>query len=224
VVSFFNGITSFTLSGIFSYILIRPVWISFGFSSSIKNWLKVIGIYSVLTSLPTAIAQFERTLYIALICHNYGERRRTTTILIFYRYKYKTTTRRRAKNEALALRYYHHIFQHGKLEVADEILSYDFVLHNPILYEDLRNGPEGAKRYASAIIGAVPDRKLVHDDILAKGDKVLIRWTNSGTNTGPLFGNPPTGKPYVATGFDLFRISNSKIMEIWQQYNFASWP
>ena len=69
----------------------------------------------------------------------------------------------------------------------------------------------------------VPDRKLVHDDIFAKADNVIIRWTNSGTNTGPLFGIPPTDKPYVATGFDLFRISNGKIKEMWQQYNFASW-
>src|SRR5215212_7810785 len=101
------------------------------------------------------------------------------------------------KNKALALRYHNDIFQNGKLEVADEILSSDFVLHNPVLPEELRKGPEGAKRYASAIIAAVPDRKLVHDDILAKGDKVLIRWTNSGTNTGPFFGNPYTGKNHM---------------------------
>ncbi len=128
------------------------------------------------------------------------------------------------KNQALALRYHNDIFQKGNLEVADEILSPDFVLHNPALSEELRNGPEGTKKYASAVIQAVPDRKLIHADVFAKGDKVLIRWTISGTNTGPLFGNPPTGKPYVATGFDLFRISNGKIMEMWQQYNFASWP
>jgi predicted SnoaL-like aldol condensation-catalyzing enzyme len=127
------------------------------------------------------------------------------------------------KNETLALRYHNDIFQKGKLEVADEILSPNFVLHNPVLPEELRKGPEGTKKYASTVIAAVPDRKLVHDDILAKGDKVLFRWTLSGTNTGPLFGNSPTGKPYVATGFDLFRISNRKIAEMWQQYNFASW-
>jgi predicted SnoaL-like aldol condensation-catalyzing enzyme len=126
-----------------------------------------------------------------------------------------TSKEEEEKNEALALRYHNDIFQNGKLEVADEILSPDFVLHNPVLPGDLRNGPEGAKKYASAIIAAVPDRKLVHDDILTKGDKVLIRWTNSGTNTGPLFGNPPTGEPYVATGFDLFHILNGKIMEMW---------
>jgi predicted SnoaL-like aldol condensation-catalyzing enzyme len=128
------------------------------------------------------------------------------------------------KNEALAKRYHEDIYQKGNLEVADEILSSDFVLHNPTLPEELRNGPEGAKKYASAIITAVPNRKLVQDDIFAKDDKVLIRWTNSGTNTGSLFGDPPTGKPYIATGFDLFRISNGKIAEMWQQYNFAKWP
>jgi len=107
------------------------------------------------------------------------------------------------KNQDLAIRYHVEIFQKGKLEVADEILSRDFIIHNPVLPEELRKGPEGTKKYASAVIAAVPDRKIVHDDIFAKGDKVLIRWTNSGTNTGPLLGNQPTGKPYVATGFDL---------------------
>jgi steroid delta-isomerase-like uncharacterized protein len=127
------------------------------------------------------------------------------------------------ENKALALRYHGDIFQNEMLEVADEILSPDFVIHNPVLPEVLRKGPEGTKKYASAIIAAVPDRKLEHHDILVEGDKVLIRWTNSGTNTGPLFGNPPTGKTYIVTGFDLFRISDGKIKELWQQYNFASW-
>ena len=162
-------------------------------------------------------------LYIALLFNNYGER--TAAAAIIYKHKYKkTTTTIKDKNEYLAKRYHNDIYQKGNLEVADEILSPDFVLHNPTLPEELRNGPEGAKKYASAIITAVPDRKLVQDDIFAKDDKVLIRWTNSGTNTGSLFGNPPTGKPYVATGFDLFRISNGKITEMWQQYNFAKWP
>ena len=125
------------------------------------------------------------------------------------------------ENKALALRYHDDIFQNGMLEVADEILSPDFVIHNPVLPEALRKGPEGTKKYASAIITAISNRKLEHHDILAEGDKVMIRWTNSGTNTGPLFGNPPTSKAFIATGFDLFRISDRKIQELWQQYNLA---
>ncbi|HET9805475.1 MAG TPA: hypothetical protein VFP49_01055 [Nitrososphaeraceae archaeon] len=52
------------------------------------------------------------------------------------------------KNIALAIRYHDDIFQKGKLDVADEILSPDFVIHNPILPENLRKGPEGTKKYA----------------------------------------------------------------------------
>jgi hypothetical protein len=52
-------------------------------------------------------------------------------------------------------------------------------IHNPALPEALLNGPEGTKKYASAIIGAVPDRKLIQNDCFVKGDKVLIRWTNN---------------------------------------------
>lgn len=55
------------------------------------------------------------------------------------------------KNIALAIRYHDDIFQKGKLDVADEILSPDFVIHNPILPENLRKGPEGTKKYASEI-------------------------------------------------------------------------
>jgi predicted SnoaL-like aldol condensation-catalyzing enzyme len=42
------------------------------------------------------------------------------------------------KNQDLAIRYHEDIFQKGKLEVADEILSRDFIIHNPVLPEELR--------------------------------------------------------------------------------------
>ena len=88
----------------------------------------------------------------------------------------------------------------------------------------MRHGPAGTKQFASATITDIPDRRFENEETVAKGDKVLIRWTISGTNTGPKFGNPPTGKPIVVSGFDLPRISNGKIIELWQQYNFGSWP
>ena len=40
------------------------------------------------------------------------------------------TSKQEEKNKALALRYHDDIFQKGRLEVADEILSPDFVIHH----------------------------------------------------------------------------------------------
>jgi hypothetical protein len=43
------------------------------------------------------------------------------------------------------------VFQKGKLSLADEILTPDFVLHNPALPSDLTHGPKGVKKFASIV-------------------------------------------------------------------------
>jgi hypothetical protein len=43
------------------------------------------------------------------------------------------------------------IFQKGKFSLADEILTPDFVLHNPVLPPELSKGSEGVKRFASFV-------------------------------------------------------------------------
>jgi steroid delta-isomerase-like uncharacterized protein len=130
---------------------------------------------------------------------------------------------RERQNEVLASRYHMDIFQKGKMEVADEILSADFTLINPSLPPEIRYGREGTKKFAGAVITALPDLKITHDDILAKGDKVMIRWTVTGTQTGELFGAPSTGKRMTISGFDLFRISKDKIIDMWQLHTDDSW-
>jgi predicted ester cyclase len=60
--------------------------------------------------------------------------------------------------------------------------------------------------------------RISHDDTIAKGDKVMIRWTLTGTAKRELFGIPPSDKPTSVIGFDLFRISSEgKIVELRQQ-------
>ena len=60
-------------------------------------------------------------------------------------------------NKALANRFHIDIFQAGKLEVADEILSSDFVWNNPGNPPEWRNGPEGTKVAARTMRGGMPD-------------------------------------------------------------------
>jgi len=127
------------------------------------------------------------------------------------------------ENEVLAHRFHMDIFQKRKLEVADEIVSSTFILHNPVLPSEIKNGIEGVKRFAMATIDAMPDRQFTHEDAIANGNKVLIRWKLTGKIVKETFGYPPSNTPMVITGFDLFKITNNKIVEMWQQYNFGNW-
>ena len=128
------------------------------------------------------------------------------------------------ENEAIAHRFHMDIFQQGKLEVADEILASDFVWRNPIIPPELQRGPESVKKIASQARDAMQDLRISHDDTIAKGDKVMIRWTLTGTAKRELFGIPPSDKPTSVIGFDLFRISSEgKIVEMWQQFSNGKW-
>jgi steroid delta-isomerase-like uncharacterized protein len=121
------------------------------------------------------------------------------------------------ENKALADRFHMDVFQEENLDVADEILSPDFVWHGAFSPGEDQRGPEGTKQVASAVIGAFPDRRITHEDIIAEGDKVLIRWSMSGTHQGELMGIPATGRRVTVRGFDLFRIEGGKIVEMWQE-------
>jgi steroid delta-isomerase-like uncharacterized protein len=127
------------------------------------------------------------------------------------------------QNETLAHRFHMDVFQKGDMNVADEILAKDFVLRNPAIPPELRHSPDGVKKIASSVIESVPDRTITHDDTISKGDRVLIRWTMTGTLKKELFGMPATDKGITLIGFDLFRISDGRILELWQQFSVGNW-
>ena len=120
-------------------------------------------------------------------------------------------------NKSLADRFHMDVFQEGNLDAADEILSPDFIWHGGFSPGEDQRGPEPTKQVASAVIAAFPDRNITHEDTIAEGDRVLIRWALSGTQDGELMGIAPTGRRVTLTGFDLFRIEGGKIVEMWQE-------
>lgn len=130
------------------------------------------------------------------------------------------------ENEVLAHRFHMEIFQKGMVSLADEILTPDFVLHNPVLPSELTKGPEGIKRFALGVIDSLPDRQFTHHEATSKGDKVLIRWTVTGTPKRDFLGVTASDKPITVSGFDLFRISadGKKLAEMSQQWNIGDWP
>ena len=75
---------------------------------------------------------------------------------------------------------------------------------------------EDAIELFAMLASAAPDS--VHDITFIEpvgSDKALVRWKFKGTQTGPLFGMPASGKPFNISGMELWEIKEGKIVGIW---------
>jgi len=122
------------------------------------------------------------------------------------------------ENKALARRWFEDLFNTGNLEMADEIIAPDHVNHDPTL-PDIPTGPEGQKQIVNLYRGAFTNAHISVEDQLAEGDRVVTRWTSSGTHQGELMGVAPTGNQVRITGITINRLSGGKIVESWSNYD-----
>jgi steroid delta-isomerase-like uncharacterized protein len=122
------------------------------------------------------------------------------------------------ENKAVARRWFEDLFNAGNLEVADEIIAQDHVNHDPTL-PDIPPGPEGQKQIVNLYRGAFTNAHISVEDQLAEGDRVVTRWTGSGTHQGEFMGVAPTGNQVRVTGITINRLSGGKIAESWTNYD-----
>ena len=117
-------------------------------------------------------------------------------------------------NKAVAMRW-QDMFRSSQenLSKLDEFLAADFVSHSAP--PGLDPGIEGVKQMVRIFQIAFPDMGGAVEDVVAEGDKVVVRFSGTGTHQGEFFGIPPTGKPIKSTGINIFRIEDGKIVEHW---------
>jgi steroid delta-isomerase-like uncharacterized protein len=65
------------------------------------------------------------------------------------------------------------------------------------------------------LLEAFPDLHLTVEDMIAEGDKVVVRNTVTGTHRGEYMGLPPTGKSVTYDEIFIFRFVNGRIAETW---------
>ena len=122
------------------------------------------------------------------------------------------------ENKALTRRWIEELFNAGNLEVADEIIAADHVNHDPTL-PDIPPGPEGQKQIVNLYRGAFTNAHISVEEQLAEGDRVVTRWTSSGTHQGEFMGVAPTGNQVTITGITINRVSDGRIAESWSNYD-----
>ena len=117
------------------------------------------------------------------------------------------------QNKSIVRRWIEEGWNKGNLAVIDQVYGTDYIQHEPAP-ERVTNS-EALKQYVGAYLTAFPDLHLTIDDLVAEGDRVVWRFTSTGTHNGPLMGMPATGKTSSITGIVIFRLENSRIVEGW---------
>ena len=104
-------------------------------------------------------------------------------------------------------------FSKGDLTVLDEVLAPDFVDHSfaPGMPQD----KEGVRYVVGRLRTGMPDVRMTVDIELRDGDFVVHHLHGHGTNTGPAFGHPPTGRRIVWAETHIYRTRGPIVVEHW---------
>lgn len=116
-------------------------------------------------------------------------------------------------NKSVVLRSETELWSKGNLAVADELYSPTFVGHFVIGPE--WHGVRGIKDVVAQHRRSFPDWNERVDDIIAEGDRVVIRFTSTGTQEGEFAGIAPTKKRVNIREVAILRLADGKIVEQW---------
>ena len=116
-------------------------------------------------------------------------------------------------NKATVRRFVQELFVNGNLAIVDELVGDDFVDHTPP--PGLPPGKAGLKQMATMFRAAFPDLAIGDTDLVAEGDKVVMRQVTTGTHRGDFMGISATGRTITVNEIHIVRLSGGKIVEHW---------
>jgi len=124
--------------------------------------------------------------------------------------KYKAQAAVEEQNKALLTRFYD-AYAKGDVAALREMCSSDYIGHARAVTLTFDGLVENIKQNMAMF----SDIAFIPEDVVAKGDKVIVRYIAKGTHTGELAGMSATGKKIEITGISVDRVENGKIVEDW---------
>ena len=123
------------------------------------------------------------------------------------------------ENKKIVRRWFEEVWNRGSESAIEEMLDAEGVAHGLGDSEQDVKGPAEFKPFVANIRGALPDTRIVIDDIFADGDRVAVRVTLQGTHTGNGLGLAPTGRSVRIQGIVIVRMQDGRIKEGWNSYD-----
>ena len=120
------------------------------------------------------------------------------------------------ENESIVRRLIEDGWNRGDLAVVDDCLAPSYTQEGPL--ETIR-GPEGEKAAITKYRKAFPDCNLQIDEMFSAGDRVVVRFTYSGTHRGEFEGLAPTGRTAQGKGIDVVHMLDGRIVASYSQWD-----
>ena len=95
----------------------------------------------------------------------------------------------------------------------DEFVLPDAQIRTPLPID--ATGAEKLKRVWSMLFSVYPDLHVAVDDLIAAGDKIVVRNTVTGKQQGEFMGTSPTGKSVTYGEIFIFRFVEGRVAETW---------
>lgn len=118
--------------------------------------------------------------------------------------------------KAVVRGYHQSLWRDGDLDAIDRYWSSGAAVHMSGFSGDALDVIRAdAHRYFGAFTGI--ETRI--EDLLADGDKVVLRWTTAGDHVGPYGAIAATGKRITMRGVDIFRVAGDRIVECWSLWD-----
>lgn len=137
-----------------------------------------------------------------------------TLYLVFVACSSTGSIAQQEQNKAVVRRLFDAI-QFGDLATFNAVADPDALVHTASGETKKGGAPFPDLKTACPICVAVTPRQVTIDFMLAEGDLVTVRSTLRGTQVGQSFGIAPTGKPFVVSYINIYRIRGGHIVENW---------
>jgi steroid delta-isomerase-like uncharacterized protein len=106
-------------------------------------------------------------------------------------------------------------WRHENLALLDELFTPDYAVNGTVI------GLEGVKQAVQFLHTVFSEIALELNEMVAEGDKVVVRWTVHGRHVGTFMGIAPTGKLVELQGINIYCLRDGKISTNHERTNVA---
>lgn len=99
----------------------------------------------------------------------------------------------------------------GDIDLGKSIISPDVVFDAPTSPEPV-HGFQGYTAVLDMMRGAMPDVSWKAEEFIADDNKVMVRFTMTGTQTNSFMGMPASGKKVCVTAMNIYEFKDGKII------------